>query len=112
MEGSRFSPAVVVMQKGLETLWNIKGVQLNDSNRILLFPKYNAQISMQIGANELALIPDEDFDFSASDSTFYGYVKVVDDISRVNIEEIKKEVEQYIPTVYEFIDYGGLPSCH
>lgn len=112
MEGSRFSPAVVVMQKGLETLWNIKGVQLNDSNRILLFPKYNAQISMRIGANELALIPDEDFDFSASDSTFYGYVKVVDDISRVNIEEIKKEVEQYIPTVYEFVDYGGLPSCH
>lgn len=112
MEDDRFSPAVIVMQKGLETIWNINAVKLNDSNGTLLFPKYNARINMTEGDNEIYLIPDEDFDFSASDYTFYGYVKVVDDISNIDIDAIKKEVSQYVPTIQEIIDYSGLPSCH
>ena len=112
MEDDRFSPAVIVMQKGLETIWNINAVKLNDSNGTLLFPKYNARINMTEGDNEIYLIPDEDFDFSASDYTFYGYVKVVDDISNIDIDAIKKQVSRYVPTIQEIIDYSGLPSCH
>jgi len=112
MEDDRFSPAVIVIQKGLETIWNINAVILNDSNGILLFPKYNARINMTEGDNEIYLIPDEDFDFSASDYSFYGYVKVVDDISKIDIDAIKKEVSKYVPTIQEIIDYSRLPSCH
>ncbi|NLU51535.1 MAG: heavy metal transporter [Clostridiaceae bacterium] len=112
MEDDRFSPAVIVMQKGLETIWNINAVKLNDSNGTLLFPKYNARINMTEGDNEIYLIPDEDFNFSSSDYSFYGYVKVVDDISNIDIDAIKKEVSQYSPTIQEIIDYSGLPSCH
>ncbi|AUS97393.1 sulfite exporter TauE/SafE family protein [Clostridium thermosuccinogenes] len=112
LEENRFSPAVIVMQKGIETIWNIKGVSINDSNSTLIFPKYNAQINMQEGDNEIGLIPVGDFDFSTADNTFYGYVKVVDDINEIDIDAIKNEINQYVPTVQEFIDNSGLPSCH
>lgn len=112
LEENRFSPAVVVMQRGMETLWNIKGVIINDSNSILFFPKYNAQIYMREGDNEILLSPDGDFDFGTADNNFYGYVKVVDDISRIDIDAIKDEVSKYVPTIQEYIDHSGLPSCH
>lgn len=112
MEEDRFSPAVVVMQKGIETIWNINGVILNDSNSTLIFPKYNAQINMQVGKNEIFLVPDGDFDFTTANNTFYGYVKVVDDINEVDIDAIKNEVNRYVPNMQEFIDNSGLPSCH
>jgi len=112
MEENRFSPAVAVMQKGLETTWIINGVILNDSNSTLIFPAYNAQISMFKGENKLILVPDTDFDFSTADGAFFGYVKVVDDIDQIDIDSIKNEVSRYIPILQEIIDYGGLPSCH
>ena len=52
------------------------------------------------------------FDFTTSDSAFYGYVKVVDDIGKIEIEAIKKEVEQFVPQKQEFVDYSGFPSSH
>lgn len=112
MEANRFSPAVVVIQRGIETTWNIKGVELNDQHSILVFPAYNAQINMQVGDNKILLIPDVDFDFGTADNAFYGYVKVVDDIDEIDIEAIKAEISQYVPTIQEFIDYSGAPSCH
>jgi len=112
MKENRFSPAVVVMQKGMVTKWNINGVIINDSNSTLKFPAYNAQINMQEGQNEIYLIPYGDFDFSTADNTFYGYIKVVDDINEIDINAIKNEVNQYVPTIQEIIDTSGLPSCH
>ena len=67
---------------------------------------------MQEGENKILLIPDGDFDFTTADNTFYGYVKVVDDINEIDIDAIKDEVNQYVPTIQEFIDNSGLPSCH
>jgi len=112
IEKNRFSPAVVVMQRGMETVWNINGVNLDSSNSTLIFPRYNARINMQEGENKIRLIPDSDFDFSTADYTFYGYVKVVDDINEIDIEAIKNEVSQYVPAKQDIIDYSGLPSCH
>ncbi|HHW31594.1 MAG TPA: heavy metal transporter [Clostridiaceae bacterium] len=112
MKENRFSPAVVVVQRGMETTWNIQGIGINDSSRTLIFPKYNTKIDMREGDNEILLIPDIDFDFSTADNTFYGYVKVVDDINEIDIDAIKNDVNQYIPAIQEFIDNSGLPSCH
>jgi len=111
-DGTIRTPAVVVMQRGMETTWNISGIEINDSNSILIFPKYSAQINMREGENEIRLIPDGDFDFTTVDNSFYGYVKVVDDINGIDIDAIKNEVNQYVPTIQEFIDNSGLPSCY
>lgn len=112
MVADRFAPAVVVMQKDFYTVWNINGVEINDDNQTLFFPKYNALINMSEGKNELYLIPDGDFDFTTENNTFFGYVKVVDDITKIDIEAIKEEISQYVPTIQEYVDDSGLPTCH
>jgi len=106
-----FSPAVIVMQKGLATSWNINGKVVGSSNNIL-FPNYYAKIAIQEGENIISLTPDQDFDFYTEDNSFYGFVKVVEDINNIDIEAIKDEVKAYDPTVQESNDDEGLPSCH
>lgn len=112
MTADRFTPAVIVMQKNIGTIWNINGVTVDDNNKTLLFPRYYTQIDIQKGENKIYLVPDGDFDFTTSNNAFYGYVKVVDDISKVDIEAIKAEVSKFVPTVQEFVDNSGLPTCH
>ncbi|OQB14192.1 MAG: zinc/cadmium/mercury/lead-transporting ATPase [Firmicutes bacterium ADurb.Bin193] len=112
MDNERFSPAVVVMQKGVPTKWVIDGKIINSGNSVLLFPAYYAQIPMKKGENPIDFIPEIDFDFSASDNSFYGYVKVVDDIKKIDIAAIKEEVKNYIPSGEAFGGGYGGASCH
>lgn len=112
MLADRLTPAVIVMQRDINTVWNINGVNINDDNKTLLFPKYYTQIDMQEGQNEIFLTPIGDFDFTTLNNTFYGYVKVVDDISKIDIDAIKEEVSKFVPEIYEFLDNRGLPACH
>ena len=109
-----FSPAVVVVQSGLKTVWNINGSNLDVNNSKLIFPYYNAQLQAVEGENPINFYPDQDFDFFTADSTYYGYVKVVDDINNIDVEAIKKEVSEYKPSAQNRGqgDGSGLPSCH
>ncbi len=112
LDENGFNPAVIVMQKGLETKWNITGKKIDRlDNSTLVFPYYNAQIQVLEGTNPIKVYPEQDFDFFTSDTNIFGYVKVVDDINKINIEAIKKEVSEYKPTDY-YAGGGGLPSCH
>jgi sulfite exporter TauE/SafE/copper chaperone CopZ len=107
-----FSPAVIVLQSGLDTVWTING---NNVESNILFPYYSAQLEVLEGENPINFIPDQDFDFFTSDSNYYGYVKVVDDINKIDVEAIKKEVSEYNPTIQNNDNLGGgagLPSCH
>lgn len=107
-----FTPAVLVVQKSLETKWIINGENvdsLDDSN--IIFPNYNAQLELQEGENTITFIPGQDFDFFTSDTNLYGYVKVVDDIKSIDETAIKEEISEYRPTDY-YAGGGGLPSCH
>lgn len=54
------------------------------------------------GENPIDIIPEIDFDFSASDNSFYGYVKVVDDIKEIDIAAIKEKVKNYTPSDQAF----------
>ncbi len=92
-----FSPAVIVMQKDVETRWVINGEQLNSCNQRLVFPQYNANINLKEGENEIKFVPEGDFTFSCWMGMLNAYVKVVDDIGNINLEEIKAEVEKYKP---------------
>ncbi len=113
IENGRFTPAVLVLEQGLETTWTISTDTLDNSNETLLFPYYNAFLPMEEGDNPIYLIPQEDFDFSAGDYSYFGYVKVVEDIEEIDLDEIKKEVEAFVPTIQEFDGIaGGGASCH
>jgi hypothetical protein len=93
-----FSPAVVVMQKGIDTVWNINGEQLNSCNNRLTFPEYYANISLRQGANELILNPESDFSFGCWMGMLHGYVRVVDDINNYNMDEVKEKVKNFKPS--------------
>jgi hypothetical protein len=80
----------------------------------LLVPYYNTSLNLQNGENQLYLFPTEYFTFSNGDNTFYGYVKVVDDLSVINEEAIKAEAGAYKTLIYppEVFASGGAPKCH
>lgn len=97
---SGFSPAVIVLQAGIEAEWIINNQSASAEINALSFPYYSTQLPLQSGENPLYVVPDADFDFSTVDNAFYGYVKVVDDIDAVDTEAIKEEVSAYRPVVW------------
>ncbi|MDF2941682.1 MAG: Heavy metal transporter [Herbinix sp.] len=112
-DGKGFSPAVVVVQGGLETTWTINGIKKDMKSSNLLFPYYSAQLEVLEGKNPINFIPDQDFDFYSADSAYYGYVKVVDDINKIDVEAIKKEVSEYKPSAQNnsVSGTGGASCC-
>jgi sulfite exporter TauE/SafE len=107
MGGDRFSPAVVVMQKQLDTRWNISNRSGREDISALLFPAFETVVPIDKEVISLYLNPLEDFDFSASDFSFYGYVKVVDDINAVDVEAVKKEVSAFETLIWDYTDIAG-----
>ena len=92
-----FSPAVIVVQKGIQTEWVFNGEKLNTCNYMLIFPEYNAQVPLKERENKLEFVPESDFTFSCWMGMLNGYVKVVDDINDIDINAIKEEIEKYRP---------------
>ena len=109
-----FQPAVVVMQANMETEWVIKNSSTKDSSFSLLVPYYSTQVPLTASENPLYLYPTNDFDFSNGDGTFFGYVKVVEDINNIDVDAIKKEVSDFKTMIWpsETFGAGGAPSCH
>jgi sulfite exporter TauE/SafE/copper chaperone CopZ/plastocyanin domain-containing protein len=93
-------PALVVVQRGIPAAWTINNDSLDPGNRRLIFPAYYTQLDMDQGDNVIQLMPGEDFDFSTVDNVFYGYVKVVDDLSHVDVEAVKREAAEFETLVY------------
>lgn len=102
MDDSRFTPAIVILQAGMETEFVIDAKSRTDENTTLLFPFYNTTLSMVDGENFVYLIPSEDFVFSTKDYSFYGYVKVVPDINNIDIDAIKEEVKNYETFTWDY----------
>jgi hypothetical protein len=52
-------------------------------------------------------MPEGDFDFSTADNVFYGYVKVVDDITNIDAEAIRAEIADYETLIYPAAWFEG-----
>jgi hypothetical protein len=111
-----FSPAVVVLQSGIDTEWMINVDASIGDPGTLLVPAFTTQVPLSTGENPLYVTPTTSFDFSTSDNVFYGYVKIVEDINNIDIEAIKVEVKAYKTLIYpqEYYSGGGdsSASCH
>lgn len=96
-----FAPAVVVVQSDVQAVWNIH-VSLSDaeSGMTLLAPVYATVLDLTQGENTLYLYPSESFDVSTGDNRFYAYVKVVEDIDQIDMDAIRKEVDEYETYIY------------
>lgn len=93
-----FSPAVIVVQSGLDVLWTIDNSYSGDTG--LLVPDYAAALALSKGGNQFSFSPDSDFAFSTDDNAFFGYVKVVDNLKKADIEAIKNEVAGFETLIY------------
>ncbi len=111
-----FSPAVIVVQAGLDVRWNIKNLASDSvSGTALLVPNFYTQLELNQGENLLYFAPDTDFEFSTRDNRFYGYIKVVNDLGQADIAAIKKEVSEFETLIYPpetFPPAGDGASCH
>ena len=95
-----FSPAIVVVQAGVKAEWTINNTSSREGNTSLLVPAYKTQLLINQGANPLYILPGESFDFSTEDNVFYGYFKVVGDLSVIDNEAIKNEVANFQTLVW------------
>jgi sulfite exporter TauE/SafE/copper chaperone CopZ/plastocyanin domain-containing protein len=95
-----FSPAIIIVQAGLVTEWNIENKASTKESSTFLVPSKNTQLDLRKGDNPLYFLPTDDFDFSTGDNAFYGYVKVVDSLDSINAEEIKAEVAAFKTLIY------------
>ncbi|MDR1616646.1 MAG: sulfite exporter TauE/SafE family protein [Syntrophomonadaceae bacterium] len=113
-DGSGYTPAIIVVQAGIDVEWTVNNVSTADSNLTMLVPYYNTKLDLLAGENPLYLFPTEDFAFSNGDNTFYGYVKVVDDLGAIDETAIKAEAADYETLIYppEIFESGSTPSCH
>lgn len=103
-----FSPAVVVVEKGVETNWIIQNeLSGQGESQELLAMLYSTTLSLTPGENALYLYPAESFDVSTGDCSFYAYVKVVDDLENIEEDAIRREVEEYETYVYPASAFEG-----
>jgi sulfite exporter TauE/SafE/plastocyanin domain-containing protein/copper chaperone CopZ len=109
-----FSPAVIVVQRSVPTLWIINNDSLDPGNSGIIVPAYYTRLDIDQGDNSIQLMPSEDFEFSTADNIFYGYVKIVDDIANVDTEAIKAEVSEHETLIYPeaYFEAGSQgPNC-
>lgn len=88
-----YSPAVIVLQKGIKAKIKFNPEKLNTCNYLVQFPDYRAQLDLKNGQIETPFItPEKDFTFNCNMGMLNGYVKVVDDLNKVNLDEIKATI--------------------
>ncbi|GMO26227.1 MAG: sulfite exporter TauE/SafE family protein [Termitinemataceae bacterium] len=112
---SGFDSAVIILERNKPTLFNINNNSLDSGNSGLIFPAYFTQLDIKNGDNVIQLIPQDDFDFSTIDNIFYAYVKVVDDINKIDLAAIKTEIGNYETKIYpdSYFDQSnsGMSCC-
>ncbi len=72
---------------------------------IVVFPEFEGQLNLSRGETETPPIEvEQDFTFQCWMGMLHGYVKVIDDLNKVDTDSIKKEIGAYRPA-------GGGGGC-
>ncbi len=109
-----FTPAVAVIQSGMNVKWNIDN-QLTDELGTdgVIVPTYYAQLALEKGENSLYFAPLSDFQFYDGSDRFFGYMKVVDSLETIDLEAVKTEVSSHETLIYppEYFTQTAGGSC-
>ncbi len=70
----------------------------------MVFPEYGGQLNLSTDKETPPITPEEDFTFQCGMGMLHGYVKVVDDLGKADLNAIKAEVQNYVPV-------GGGSGC-
>lgn len=109
-----FYPAVVVVESDVQVVWHINNTlaEAGDGTQ-LLAPAYSTKLGLGQGENILYLYPQDSFEVSTGDNRFYAYVKVVEDISQVDGEAVRQEVDGFETLIYPnaVFESSGMGCC-
>ncbi len=88
-----YSPAAFVLEKGSKAIVRFKAEGLNSCNNPVVFPEYNGSLDLARGQLETPAIPvTGDFTFSCWMGMLHGYIKVVDDLKKVDLAKVRAEI--------------------
>lgn len=91
----QYSPAVIVLQENIQTVWKFNCRHLNEHNGQIIFPEYGAGFNLEEGENEIEFVPGFDFGFQCPSGIMVGFVKVVKDIQDIDLNAILLEAGRY-----------------
>ena len=96
VDDAGYSPAVIVLQKGVKAKFRFVPAKLTSCNSVVDFPAYNGSLDLGAGQLETPYLDVQgDFTFQCGMGMLHGYVKVVDDISKVDMRAVKAAVDSY-----------------
>ena len=93
-----YTPAVIVVQRGTKAKIRFVAEKLTSCNSIVNFPAYQGGLDLGRGSRETPYLEvTEDFTFECGMGMLHGYVKVVDDITRVDLQAVARQVAAFKP---------------
>jgi len=102
-----YTTAAIVLQKGMKAVIKFKAAQLTSCNNVVMFPEFNGGLDLSKGQLETPPLPvSKDFTFQCWMGMLHGYVKAVDDLSKVDVDKVRAEVAAYRATAS-----GGVGGC-
>jgi sulfite exporter TauE/SafE/copper chaperone CopZ len=93
-----YTPAVIVMKKGVQGKIRFVAESLSGCNSVVYFPEYQGGLDLGKGQRETPFLNiTTDFTFECGMGMLHGYVKVVEDTDRVDLQAIRNQVASFKP---------------
>jgi sulfite exporter TauE/SafE/copper chaperone CopZ len=93
-----YTPAVLVVQKGVKAKIRFVAEKLTSCNYLVYFPEYQGGLDLSKGRLETPYLEvSEDFTFECGMSMLHGYVKVVEDITLVDLNAVRRQIAAFKP---------------
>ena len=91
-----YTPALIVVQRGVNVKVRFVAEQLNSCNSPVIFPEYQGGLDLQRGQTETPYLEvTQDFTFQCGMNMIRGYAKVVDSLASVDLDAVRSEVSAY-----------------
>lgn len=97
-----YSPAVLVAQQGIPLTIQFETGSLNSCVAGIEFPEFNGRLDLTTQKETPVITPEADFTFQCTMGMLHGYVKVVPDVNKVDLDEVRNTVSNY-----DFSAVGG-----
>ena len=98
VDGNGYSPAVIVMKRGVKGKVRFIARNLTSCNAVVSFPEYRGGLNLGQGQLETPFLDiTSDFSFQCGMGMLHGYVKVVDDTDHVDLAAVRAQVAAFTP---------------
>jgi sulfite exporter TauE/SafE len=88
-----YTPAVIVVKRGVKTKIRFVAEKLSACNHVVNFPEYQGGLDLGKGETETPFLDvTDDFTFQCGMNMLHGYVRVVDDTSKVDVQALRRTV--------------------